>query len=78
MPTLAQSIKVETIVPDIKQFTVVAMSPCLPAGYKATAMCLIVRKDDQEYLAIHDIETKEIIELRTPEKQVWHRSWIRA
>ncbi len=78
MPVMAQSIKVESVVEDIQDFQIVAMSPCLPPHYAVTAMCVVIRKDDREYMAIHDINTKELIELRSKEKQIWHRSWMRT
>ena len=68
----------EAVGHDIKDYDIIAMGQCLPPGYKATAMCIVIKKEEKEYMAIHDIQTKELIELRTTTSRVWHRSWLRT
>ncbi len=73
--TQARSVKPESIVPDIKDYTIVKMSPCNPPNHASTRMCLIIEKDGKQLMSIHDIETKQVLEIRDGQKIIWHYLW---
>ena len=74
----AQAVKPEDIIPDIGDYDIVKGYPCQPPGYMATVMCLHIKKGEQEYLSVHDIQTKEPLEIRDTKRVVWKKGWLRA
>lgn len=78
MQVQAQTIKPEHIIPDIGEYTIVKGMPCQPPGYKATVMCLHIKKGEKEYMSVHDIQSKEVLEIRDTKRILWAKGWVRT
>lgn len=71
----ARSPSPESIIPGINDYTIVKASPCNPPDDRATRMCLIIEKDGKQLMSIHDIETKQPLQIRDGQKIVWSHTW---
>lgn len=76
MQAQAQAIKPEDIIPDIGEYTIVKAFPCQPPHFKFTAMCLLITKDGKELMSVHDIQSKEALEIRDTKRVLWRKGWV--
>ena len=74
----AQAIKPEDIISDIGEYTIVKAFPCQPSHFKFTAMCLLITKDGKELMSVHDIQSKEVLEIRDTKRILWAKGWVRT
>lgn len=72
----AQAIKVEDILLDFDEYTIVQMFPCIPDGHNETRDCLVIEKDGKQFGAIHDADTRECLEIRKDGRiTIWQKGW---